>query len=265
MVVRVLYSNPGSRAITKAGEEIPYNPWDETLRAFAPLTRTKGCGENRYLGATNVLEFYLTEGCELHVSPRDAIQTLVRMEWSVDEFFGAGGASTFAQRLAGSLGIHMSTVKVVSVYEGSLVVNYELAATEDEPLELAELVALQTQKFATGGVDVGAPILDVATTKPPSLQPAGVSAADQEPESLVKDGQVTAEGFPSVVLVATASNTYSKFLWEVLDAAAIATPSQIFQAFLKETMQFVLGKNFSKGFVMVDETSSDGEASVMDL
>lgn len=96
MVVRVLYSNPGSRAITKAGVEIAYNAWDEALRAFGPLTRTAGCGENRYLGETNILEFYLTEGCELHVSPRDAIQTLVRMEWTVDQFFEEGGASNFA-------------------------------------------------------------------------------------------------------------------------------------------------------------------------
>lgn len=76
---------------------------------------------------------------------------------------------------------------------------------------------------------------------------------------------MTAEGFPSVVLVATASNTYTKFLWEVVDAAVIATPSQIFTAFLKETMQFVLGKNFAKGYVMLDETASDGEASVVEL
>jgi len=136
MVLRVLYSNAGSRAVLKAGEEISYNAWDDTTRAFGVITRDKkmGCGENRYLGEKNILEFYLTEGCELNVSPRDAIQTLVRMEWTTDQFFAEGGTSTFAQRLAGSLGIHMSTVKVVSVYQGSLVVNYELASTKEEPL-----------------------------------------------------------------------------------------------------------------------------------
>lgn len=29
-------------------------------------------------------------------------------------------------RVAGSLGIHASTIKIVSVYEGSLVVNYDI-------------------------------------------------------------------------------------------------------------------------------------------
>jgi hypothetical protein len=63
-----------------------------------------------------------------------------------------------------------------------------------------------------------------------------VSAADEEPEKVVSGGQVVAAGFPPVVLVATASNTYTKFLWEVVDVAAIATPSQILEAFMKETM-----------------------------
>lgn len=236
MVLRVLYSNSGSRAILKDGVEQPYNEWDDSIRAFGEIKRTL-CGENRYIGAKNILEFYIIEGCELHVSPRDAIQTLVRMEWTLDEFFAEGkGRSTFAQKLAGSLGIHMSTVKVVSVYQGSLVVNYELAATEEEPLKLEEILVLQTQKFATGKVELGAPILDVAVTKPPSLQPKGVSIVDEEPEKLVTDGQVTAEGYAKIILVATASNTYLKFLWEIVDVAAIATPSQIFSAFLKETM-----------------------------
>jgi len=48
------------------------------------------------------------------------------MEWSLNEFFSNGGTTTFADRVAGSLGIHASDIKVVSVYEGSLVVNYDV-------------------------------------------------------------------------------------------------------------------------------------------
>ena len=261
MVLRLLYSNAGSRAILKDGVEIAYNAWSDEKRQFGEITRAK-CGENRYLGEKNILEFYLEEGCELNIAPRDTIQTLVRMEWTTDQFFAEGGTETFAQKLAGSLGIHMSTVKVVSVYQGSLVVNYELASTKEEPLKLEEIQTLQTQKFATGKVDVGAPILDVQVQKPPSLQPKGVSTIDEEPVSIVKDGAVTAEGFPPVVLVATATNTFSKFLWEALDVAVIATPTQLFTAFMKETMQFVMGRNFAPGYVMMDSTSMDGSASV---
>jgi len=34
--------------------------------------------------------------------------------------------------LTASLGIHASTVKVVSVYEGSLVINYEISVDDDD-------------------------------------------------------------------------------------------------------------------------------------
>jgi hypothetical protein len=64
------------------------------------------------------------------------------MEWTMDEFFADGGTTTFVDRLTASLGIHASQVKIVSVYEGSLVVNYELEAEDSEDTEaLAELEA----------------------------------------------------------------------------------------------------------------------------
>jgi len=107
----------------------------------------------------NILEFYITRDCELQVAPRNAIQTMVRMEWTVDAFFDNGGTTQFIDRVAGSLGIHASTVKIVSVYEGSLVVNYGIE--NDNEAELAEAKAAQTQAFATGGIDLGAPITDV--------------------------------------------------------------------------------------------------------
>ena len=62
---------------------------------------------------------------------------MVRMEWTMDEFFSSGGTTQFIDRVAGSLGIHASTIKIVSVYEGSLVVNYGVENDNEE--ELAEL------------------------------------------------------------------------------------------------------------------------------
>ena len=54
------------------------------------------------------------------------------MEWSLDEFFSEGGTTQFIDRLTASLGIHASTVKVVSVYEGSLIINYEISVDDDD-------------------------------------------------------------------------------------------------------------------------------------
>jgi hypothetical protein len=51
---------------------------------------------------------------------------MVRLELTMDEFFADGGTTKFVDRLTSALGIHASQVKIVSVYEGSLVVNYEI-------------------------------------------------------------------------------------------------------------------------------------------
>jgi hypothetical protein len=61
------------------------------------------------------------------------------MEWTMDEFFDNGGTTAFVDRVAGSLGIHASEIKVVSVYEGSLVLNYDITPDEDSEFSLEEI------------------------------------------------------------------------------------------------------------------------------
>jgi len=66
------------------------------------------------------------------------------MEWTMDSFFANGGTTSFMDRVAGSLGIHASTIKIVSVYEGSLVVNYEISDPNNDATALAQVQAKQT-------------------------------------------------------------------------------------------------------------------------
>jgi len=99
----------------------------------------------------------------LHITPRNAIQTKVRMEWTLDEFFSGGGTTTFVDRITASLGIHASEVKVVSVYEGSLVVNYEVSVVGDSPAALEVLKAKQDAVLNDPDTDLGGPILEVET------------------------------------------------------------------------------------------------------
>jgi hypothetical protein len=54
------------------------------------------------------------------------------MEWTMEAFFAGGGTTSFIDRLTASLGIHASNVKIVSVYEGSLIVNYEISVDDDD-------------------------------------------------------------------------------------------------------------------------------------
>jgi len=83
------------------------------------------------------------------------------MEWTFDAFFANGGTTSFMDRVAGSLGIHASTIKIISVYEGSLVVNYEISDPNNDPAKLAAVKEKQTQQLASGNMNLGAPILDV--------------------------------------------------------------------------------------------------------
>lgn len=50
----------------------------------------------------------------------------------MDEFYSQGGVVSFTNRVAAALGIHASTIKTVSVYEGSLVVEFIILADDDE-------------------------------------------------------------------------------------------------------------------------------------
>lgn len=130
MIVRIAYPGAESRQILKDGRRVDMNQWDEKAQTYGEVQR-RFCGENRFIGVKNILEFYLTKGCVLQIAPRDAIQTMVRMEWTMNEFFSNGGTTKFVDRVAGSLGIHASTIKVVSVYEGSVVLNYDIVVDSD--------------------------------------------------------------------------------------------------------------------------------------
>lgn len=152
----------------------------------------------------NILEFYLEAGCVLQIIPRDAIQSVVRMEWTVADFFAQGGTTSFMDRLAGSLGIHASTIKIVSVYEGSLIVDYVLVEPDNDPVRLQQLAAAQIQAYATNQVSLGAPILDVSVT---ATSGTGSAAAPASPVvHVVTAGTVSAPGYSPIVITKTISN-----------------------------------------------------------
>ena len=140
--VTIFYPSAESRQVFANGEYIEYNQWDLDINQYGNVTQ-QFCGENRYVGVRNYLEFYITGECEIVVRPRNAIQTMVRMEFTMEEFYSEiGGPTRFVDRLCGVLGIHASEVKIVSVYEGSLIINYELMVPDDSQEELEALEKL---------------------------------------------------------------------------------------------------------------------------
>ena len=58
----------------------------------------------------------MNAGCQIMIKPIDSIKTSIRMDWTLSAFYSSGGTTKFIDRVAASLGIHASTIKVVSVY-----------------------------------------------------------------------------------------------------------------------------------------------------
>jgi len=145
---------------------VPETSWDETIGQPAELTKMAGCGENRFVGIKNFIEFYLDTGCTLVIEPRDAIKGMVRLEWTLSEFYADGGVTRFIDRLASSLGIHASRIKTVQVREGSVIIDFfiESETTSDEDAdqaqsELDDITAALLSIIEDGTIDLGAPIL----------------------------------------------------------------------------------------------------------
>lgn len=64
------------------------------------------------------------------------------MEFTLDEFFAEGGVVTFMDKMAAVLGIHRADIKVVSVYEGSTIVEFQVLQ-RDEEIDGEELIDLK--------------------------------------------------------------------------------------------------------------------------
>lgn len=134
----------------------------------------------------------------------------------MNEFFDNGGTTQFIDKVAGSLGIHASTIKVVGVYTGSVVVDYEIEP--DKSLnqtvdDLKEIKKNQTEKFATGNISLGAPLLDVKvkTSKNTSSVPSGASTAPILSEEPVTPSTDTSSNSSNSTNSSSSSSTYTPY------------------------------------------------------
>jgi len=142
---------------------MPYTPWDKDLGRHGELTKREGCGENRYVGVENFLEFYITINCEIKIVPRDSIMVSVRLDWTLEEFYAADGVDSFTDRMAAVLGVHASQIKVVAVYQGSVIVEYfvETLPDDEDPEKTLNQIELNFyEAVASGDLDLGAPLID---------------------------------------------------------------------------------------------------------
>ena len=86
--------------------------WDHDAKTWGKPTG-QYCGENRFEGVINRLQFWMCPGVKLKIRPRDAIMLAIRLEFTFKEFFARGGITTFIDRMAAVIGLHRADIKVV--------------------------------------------------------------------------------------------------------------------------------------------------------
>ena len=180
--VTIKYPNAGAYQLYDAKRQ-PIQPtdWDHAAGTWAAPAGTR-CGQWRYEGVINRLQFWIQPGCTLYVHPRDAVMLGIRMEFTLDEFFASGGVTTFADRMAAVLGIHAADIKVVSVFAGSTIVEFAVLSDPDgeEPLDLGSVQS--TFETAMEAVDtfMGSLVLNAVSEGVPITTPHTPPPSDDD-------------------------------------------------------------------------------------
>ena len=159
---------------------------DPTILEQYPITGSK-CGENIWDPIHNKISVYIAQHCgELKLEPMDSVSGTFRLDIPIGDFFSQIGTTRFIDRLAASLAIHASTIKVVQVRSGSSIVHFQISsendvngnyvATNEEGItsssnnDMAGLMERMQSLYEQGAYDLGAPILDMSlfTTAAPN-------------------------------------------------------------------------------------------------
>jgi len=96
------------------------------------------------------------------------------MQWTAAEFFAGDGATTFTQRLASVLGIDITRVKIVSVYEGSLNVDVQILDNPDAQIVNENQTVTPTVATLIEMTQLNAKLVETLTTAAPSVLGAAI-------------------------------------------------------------------------------------------
>ncbi len=75
----------------------------------------------------------MTPNCSIWIEGVDVIQTNVRLNWTLNGFKENGGTNRFKENLANSLGIKLTFIQILSVREGSVIVDFQIVQAEEDP------------------------------------------------------------------------------------------------------------------------------------
>jgi hypothetical protein len=65
----------------------------------------------------------------------------VRLDWTIDSFYSSGGTTSFIDRLSSVLGVHPSTIFIVTVKTGSVIVGFTITNPTSDSSYLSNVKA----------------------------------------------------------------------------------------------------------------------------
>jgi hypothetical protein len=163
------------------------NEWDYDIETYHEIRGDRGCGENRYEGVKNRLQFWIEPGCTLYINPRDAIMLSIRLEWTLEAFFEDGGIGTFTDRMAAALGIHSADIKVVQAYEGSVILVFQIFDPNDDTDALQAIKEDFETIMPTIGLALGAPVMSFNNGETTTILEGYEEIIETENDNLIED------------------------------------------------------------------------------
>jgi len=108
----------------------------------------------------------------------------------MNQFFADGGTSKFVDRLAASLGIKVANVKIVTVFEGSVVVDFQVIEDNQKTLSskggIDKVKNVLTTKLTQKAMNLGAPILNVQVSSTKATDTTATAADTTASSSTLK-------------------------------------------------------------------------------
>jgi hypothetical protein len=180
VIIRVYYPIPNSIEVlvkNTTGKDILVKPFPIRQGVAEDLRQhTEFCGANNFYYENGTIEFLVNGAnkCQVRVRLSSFIKLSARLDIPFNDFYTSNGITTFIDNICAFLGIDTGRLKIVSVREGSTVIesviqttasDVDLAVnttrnTHADHLELNRLAELLNSGIQNGSLKLGSSVLE---------------------------------------------------------------------------------------------------------
>jgi len=135
-VIEVDYIQPNSLRVSVNDDIVsPIIVSSKDIMNYTSELMSKGplCGRHIFLYETTKIYFILTgeEDCIVHVKQIEAVRLSLKIEMPIQDFYDNDGQMTFIDKMTTFLGIPHNKLKIVSIIQGSVIIDYEIILDDE--------------------------------------------------------------------------------------------------------------------------------------